>query len=1155
MKRYSLAGLVAASLLLVGGLGAEELDAPISMADPNGQDLVLEDLDVRLAVHGPLALTELEMRFRNPQNRQVEGRFACNLPPGATVSRFAKEVGGKLMEGEVVERLKAKRVYTEILHTMRDPALLEQDQGNRFQARIFPIPARSQVRLLLSYSRVYPVGADGTRSISVPLRGLQEIGRFGFRGVVRTLPGEVVTAAGWLGQATRKQVGAQVLFSDAASWEDFTPDQDLTLLFAPEEGAPRENLVRAGDFRMVTYRPSLPGRSGVETPDEWVFYVDTSASAAPSAEVRLKALREVFDELGRVQPGVSVHVYAFDLDVAPVGAFTAGRSGVDEIMDKLAARHQLGATSLEKLVAHLGEKARKGRKQRHFVLASDVVPSLDEREAGTLARKLGGWPAGNHLHVLQLGSLIEERVSKALAEHGRGRVVALPLTATYAEKAKQAVANLRRTVGVSFQVKSEGADWVQPDFFEDVQDGAELVAFVKGGSASVSFERLGKGSHEVAAGEVEVAEFAPLLERLAYKAYLGHLERRAGQSTDAREKQRLVAEQLEISLEHRVLCPLTSMLVLETERDYRRFEIDRRALVDIMKIGEKGIELWKRAEPVKPEPVKRPRPTLVRDFRNKDKWEEKAVMSKRKVARPRAPMADDDDSFGDDGLVEPMEESESLAGEDLGGAELDAVTETAASAPRRRAMRAPQAMRAPRASANSLQFESRLEGRGGPGGSGSGGGSGRSYSDARGAPPPPAPEPAMAPPASRVAGLAAGDAMAADEEPLMEDQAFSDPADSGERQDMDRSREISGFVGQISSRRPRPRPAGGVSRPPPQPAKRSAPSWVSQATWRPGKDLLQRLRREVSRNPRDRQPRNSLAWALMKDEQYESLRDFALDWQPYDPRNPMVYEYLGIAYDALGEDDLALRSFATIAEISPGDSGLLNRAGFLAFRAGEYAMAETLFRFAVERRPEHQNNYRGLALTLWARGRYEAAVEVLEGALGRSYNGRYKDVKRILREEAAQILQAWEKDSPKAAGEIQAWARKLGIDLSERFDLRVTLHWETDANDVDLHVVDPRNEESFYSHRRTATGVHLYEDLTQGLGPECTVVPAGRKVDGAYHVGVKYFAAGPMGVSRGIVVIQRPSEDGEPDVSVFPFTLLPSLEGNNQDMRHVALEE
>ena len=51
--------------------------APISLSDADGQELVLEELSARTAIQGMLSLTELELRFRNPKARRIEGRFTC----------------------------------------------------------------------------------------------------------------------------------------------------------------------------------------------------------------------------------------------------------------------------------------------------------------------------------------------------------------------------------------------------------------------------------------------------------------------------------------------------------------------------------------------------------------------------------------------------------------------------------------------------------------------------------------------------------------------------------------------------------------------------------------------------------------------------------------------------------------------------------------------------------------------------------------------------------------------------------------------------------------------------------------------------------------------------------------------------------------------
>ena len=138
LRRTLIMTLLAGLFLAAPMANALAGDSPISMAGPDGQGFHLEKMNMKIALHGSLSLTEMEMVFRNPKDRQVEGKFNCTLPTGATISRFAKEVGDKLMEGEVVERKKATRVYTEILHTMRDPALLEQDQGNVFKGARLP---------------------------------------------------------------------------------------------------------------------------------------------------------------------------------------------------------------------------------------------------------------------------------------------------------------------------------------------------------------------------------------------------------------------------------------------------------------------------------------------------------------------------------------------------------------------------------------------------------------------------------------------------------------------------------------------------------------------------------------------------------------------------------------------------------------------------------------------------------------------------------------------------------------------------------------------------------------------------------------------------------------------------------------------------------
>jgi tetratricopeptide (TPR) repeat protein len=62
------------------------------------------------------------------------------------------------------------------------------------------------------------------------------------------------------------------------------------------------------------------------------------------------------------------------------------------------------------------------------------------------------------------------------------------------------------------------------------------------------------------------------------------------------DKAKMAAEIVKLSTTHRVLSDKTALLVLETEDDYARFKIDRKALADILVVGGNGLEVKRRDE-------------------------------------------------------------------------------------------------------------------------------------------------------------------------------------------------------------------------------------------------------------------------------------------------------------------------------------------------------------------------------------------------------------------------------------------------------------------------------------------------------------------------------------------------------------------------------
>jgi len=116
--------------------------------------LQVQSQHVETVIVDQIARTTVTTTLHNPHNVQVEGTFLFPVPANASVSDFSYWIGDKEMKGELLDRDKARRIYEDIVRSMRDPALLEYDGQGLFKASIFPIPAHGEAKTKLQYTQV-----------------------------------------------------------------------------------------------------------------------------------------------------------------------------------------------------------------------------------------------------------------------------------------------------------------------------------------------------------------------------------------------------------------------------------------------------------------------------------------------------------------------------------------------------------------------------------------------------------------------------------------------------------------------------------------------------------------------------------------------------------------------------------------------------------------------------------------------------------------------------------------------------------------------------------------------------------------------------------------------------------------------------------------
>ena len=534
---------------------------PISLTASDGAGLELVSLSADAAIDDPLAFTELHLTFRNPENRVREGRFRITLPSGATISRFAMRIGDRWQEGEVVEQQAARVAYEDFLHHKQDPALLEAEAGNEFSARVFPIPAAAIKEIVISYAQELTRAGEPYR---LPLRGLPRLGTLAIRAVSNV--GKTET------RLERR---------------DFTPDADFEL---PHQ-VPGGRLGLRDDNLVVARVVPLAETTAREEIGSLQILVDTSASRALGLGDEAAAVERLLAEL-RKNGDPTITVAAFDQDVVPMFAGKAS-AGIGVVGKRIIARGALGASDLERALGSL-ELSDRSRGSR-VLLVTDGVATAGEITADKLRARVAalGRVGVQRLDVMAVGGIrddvmLSRLVTAGLAQDG------VVLNAD--DAAPELVRRLTHATRSGLTIAVDGAGWVWPSVVNGVQPGDEILVYADLPPA-VPF-RLKVAGAPVALAGVLAPTPRPLLERAWVRARIARIiEQRDTVAAKDRDLAAALKKQaIDLSIQNRVLCPFTSLLVLETEQDYARFGIERRALADILTVGPSGVTLLHRVE-------------------------------------------------------------------------------------------------------------------------------------------------------------------------------------------------------------------------------------------------------------------------------------------------------------------------------------------------------------------------------------------------------------------------------------------------------------------------------------------------------------------------------------------------------------------------------
>ncbi|KAJ3437191.1 von willebrand factor a domain-containing protein 5a [Anaeramoeba flamelloides] len=219
---------------------------------------------------------------------------------------------------------------------------------------------------------------------------------------------------------------------------------------------------------------------------------------------------------------------------------------------------------------------------------------------------------------------------------------------------------------------------------------------------------------------------------------------------------------------------------------------------------------------------------------------------------------------------------------------------------------------------------------------------------------------------------------------------------------------------------------------------------------------------------------------------------------------PAFYLDVATHFFTQGWKELAVRIITNILELGLENVQLFRIVAYKLDAEGFAKYACDLFEKSLVLNPEEPQSYRDLALVYAKLGQYNLAIEYLIKVLTGKWDSRFDEIELTALHELNALLQKYKREKIDF-DEKQLQILPEGFITNIELDLRIVLGWDTDMVDIDLWVIEPTAEKCYYGNNMSEIGGKVSRDFTQGYGPEEYLLKKAQK--GFYVIQAKFYSS------------------------------------------------
>ncbi len=556
-----------------------------------GGALEIEEHSVHVTINNGVAVTDVTQVFRNLEDRQVEALYTFPVPKGASVSNFSMWIGGQEMVGEVVEKKRAREIYESYKARRVDPGLLEQTDYKTFEMRIFPIAPRGEQKVQITYYQeaevdddwatyVYPLATVTRRDITARTKG-----KFAFAADVKSeIPIAAIESPSHEKDFVMASHGERYA---QASLETSGGDLNHDLVLAYKLSRPRTGIDLIASKEMgddgyflltLTVGEDL---AKLDKGMDYVFVLDVSGSMEQEGKLRLSrgSIGAFIDEL---DPEDRFEIVTFNIQ--PTTLFKKLAQATDE--SKASARTFLesqeakGGTVLKPAVDTAYRYCDPDRALNVVILSDGMT---EQRERAALHQLIRQRPSSARVFCIGVGNEVNRGLLESLAEGAGGLAAFISRGDDFGRQAKAFRRKLTRPAATNLELAFDGASVydLEPQKLPNLYHGAPLRVYgrYKGQGKGTVTVRGDVGSKELKKSmDLELPKedsSNPEIERM----WAWHkVDRLLKEADRGNAPPRLLDDIVWLGESYSIATEYTSFLVLENDREYQRWKIDRKNL-------------------------------------------------------------------------------------------------------------------------------------------------------------------------------------------------------------------------------------------------------------------------------------------------------------------------------------------------------------------------------------------------------------------------------------------------------------------------------------------------------------------------------------------------------------------------------------------------